>query len=312
MKRKNIALIQGGPGPESAISQLSAQAVAKALIQLGHKHFIAPADKNLPQLLQAKKPDLAFLAVHGAYGEDGLIQSLCEFLKIPYTGSGVLASSFCMDKIFFKNWLIKNKFPTPDFHIADTKSLKSISSYPVVVKSSHGGSSLGTFIVKREKDLPLAIKGAKKIGAQVFIEDYLSDCREIAVSFLDGQVLTPVEIEPKADFYDYKRKYVKGESSYFTPPRIDPFVIEKIKSLARGAFQSLPLRSYARADFLLQKDKTPWLIEINTLPGLTEHSLLPKSARHDGIEFPQLIEKIVQLADTDYKNEQNCKNSHSL
>ena len=300
--KKNIALIQGGPGPESEISRLSAKAVARALTSLGYKHFMAEADKNLPQLLQDKKPDMAFLAVHGVYGEDGLIQSLCEFLKIPYTGSGVLSSSLCMDKIFFKNWLIKNKFPTPDFHIIDSyENPKNIFSYPVMVKSSHGGSSLGTFIVKREKDFLPAVKKAQAVGAQVFTEDYLSASREIAVSFLDGQVLTPVEIEPKADFYDYKRKYIKGESFYFTPPRIDPFIVEKIKSLARSVFQSLPLRSYARADFILQKDKTPWLIEINTLPGLTEHSLLPKSAKHDGIEFPQLIEKIIQSANTDYK-----------
>ena len=302
MKTKNIALVQGGVGPESAVSLISAKAVARALDQLSYEYFIASADQNLPQLLLSKKPDLVFLAVHGIYGEDGLIQSLCEYLKIPYTGSGVLASSLCMDKIFFKNFLLRHKIPTPDFHVVDSHwNPKKLSSYPVVVKSSHGGSSLGTHIVREEKELLPSIKKAQKIGTPVFIEEYLADCKEIAVSFLDGKILTPLEIEPKGDFYDYKRKYSKGESSYFIPPRIDPFVIEKIKSLSESIFRLTNVRSYSRADFLLQKGKTPWLLEVNTLPGLTEHSLLPKSAQYDGMEFPQLIEKIVQLAATDYK-----------
>ena len=302
MKKKNIALVCGGLGPESEISHTSAEAVAKALDQLNYNYFLAPADNNLFSLLISKKPDLVFLAVHGIYGEDGLIQSLCEYLKIPYTGSGVLASSLCMDKIFLKEFLLKHKIPTPDFHIVDSDwSPKKISSYPVIVKSSHGGSSIGTSIVKEEKDLFPAIEKAKQIGAQVFVEDYLANCKEIAVSILDKQILTPIEIKPKGDFYDYKRKYIKGESSYFIPPQVDPFVIEKIKLLSQSIFQTVAVRSYARADFLLEDGKTPWLLEVNTLPGLTEQSLLPKSAQYDNIEFPQLIEKIIQLATTDYK-----------
>ena len=302
MKKPTIALVQGGQGPESSISLISAKAVAKVLDRLKYKYFLAPADKNLPQILISKKPDKVFLAVHGIYGEDGLLQSLCEYLKIPYTGSGVLASSLCMNKIFFKNLLFKNKIPSPDFHIVDSKGkFPNIFSYPVVVKSSHGGSSIGTCIVKKPSDLPSAIKKVKQIGTPVFVEAYMANCREVAVSFLDGQILTPVEIEPKGDFYNYKSKYTKGESSYFVPPRIDPFVIEKLKSLAKKVFQLVNVKTYARADFLLQEDKIPWLIEVNTLPGLTENSLLPKSAKYDGIDFVGVIQKILQSADTDYK-----------
>ena len=302
MKKQTIALVQGGQGPESAISLISAKAVAKAFDQLKYKYFLAPADKNLPQLLISKKPDKVFLAVHGIYGEDGLLQSLCEYLKIPYTGSGVLASSLCMNKIFFKNLLLKNKFPTPDFHIFGPEGKPpNISSYPVVVKSSHGGSSIGTCIVKKPGDLSSAIKKVRQIGTSVFIETYMADCREVAVSFLDGQILTPIEIEPKGNFYDYKSKYTKGESRYFVPPRIDPFVIEKLKSIAGKVFQLVDVKGYARADFLLQKNKFPWLIEVNTLPGLTENSLLPKSAKYDGMDFIEVIQKIIQSADTDYR-----------
>ncbi len=301
MRSKNIALVQGGQGPEADVSLISAKAVAKALDQLGYKYFTALANEKLPQALISKKPDLVFLAVHGVYAEDGLIQSLCEYLKIPYTGSGVLTSSLCMDKIFLKQFVLKHKISIPDFHVLDAKwNFKKTLSYPVVVKSSHGGSSIGTSIVKEEKELMPAVKKAKQLGAKVFIEEYMDDCKEIAVSFLDGQILTPIEIQPKGGFYDYKRKYVKGESAYFVPPRAAPFVMEKIKSMAQKVFQITNVRAYARADFLLQKDNTPWLLEVNTLPGLTESSLLPKSAHYDGITFPRLIQKIIQMADTDY------------
>lgn len=305
-KKKNIkiALIKGGLGPESKVSLMSAKVISKAFDKLGYKYFTVTADHNLFQSLQSEKPDLAFLAVHGIYGEDGLLQSICEFLKIPYTGSGVLSSSLCMDKIALKKLLIKYKIPLPDFKLVspNTKILKSIS-YPVVVKSSHGGSSLGTYIVKNKKDLQPAIKKAKQMGASVFIEDYIKESKEIAVPFLDGEILTPVEIKPKALFYDYKRKYEKNQSLYHIPPKLDPFVIEKIKSLAKKSFQIANVRSYARADFLIEKKQIPWLLEINTLPGLTEQSLLPKSAKYNGISFIELIDKITLSAQTDYQFE---------
>lgn len=303
---KKIALIQGGLGPESEISLMSGKAVAKAFDRLNYSYFRVTADSLLYQKLLTEKPDLAFFALHGLYGEDGLPQSICEFLKIPYTGSGVLASSLAMDKVFTKKLMIQHKIPTPDFHVVDSKfSLKSwkskkISSYPVMVKASHGGSSLGTFIVKKEKELLPAIKKAQKIGSQVFIESYLDNSKELAVSFLQGKILTPVEIQPKKSFYDYKRKYVKGETNYLIPSKLSPFVLERAKSLAKRIFEIIGIRSYARADFLIQKDQTPWCLEVNTLPGLTEHSLLPKSAKYDGLSFIELVEKITKSAQTDY------------
>ena len=300
-KYKKIALIQSALGPEKAISQMSAKAVAKAFDKLAYKYFTVTADQNLFQSLIKEKPDLAFLAVHGLYGEDGLVQSICEFLKIPYTGSGVLASSLCMDKLALKKLLQKNKIPMPDFETLQANWKAKKLSYPLVVKSSHGGSSLGTYIVKNKKGLQPAIKKAKKIGTPVFIEEYMKDTKEVAVSFLEGHILTPVEIKPKARFYDYKRKYTKGQSLYYTPPKLDPFVTAKIKSLAKKVFQIANVRSYARADFLVEKNQTPWFLEINTLPGLTEQSLLPKSAKYDGISFVELIEKITQSAQTDYQ-----------
>ena len=301
LSSKKIALIQGGAGPENAISLMSGKAVQKAFDRLNYKYFVVTADSHLFQKLLLEKPDIAFLALHGMYGEDGLSQSICEFLKIPYTGSGVLASSLAMDKVFTKKLLMQHKIPTPDFQLVDDSwNIKLVPSYPVVVKASHGGSSLGVFLVKKQKDILVAIEKAKKIGSKVFIESYLKESKELAVSFLQGKILTPVEIQPKRNFYDYKRKYVKGETKYLLPSSLDPFVIEKTKSLAKRFFEIIGVRSYARADFLIQNNQTPWLLEVNTLPGLTEHSLLPKSAKYDGISFVELIEQITNSAQTDY------------
>jgi len=301
---KKIALVEGGFGPERSISLMSGQAVAKAFDGLKYKYVRLEYDSQLPEKLIKEKPDLAFLALHGVYGEDGLPQSLCEFLKIPYTGSGVLASSLAMDKCFTKKLMRQHKVPTPDFYVVDSllelKNHKKNLSYPVVVKASHGGSSLGVFMVKKEKDLLPAYQKAQKMGIHVLIETYLKKSTELAVSFLDGQILTPIEIQPKSSFYDYKRKYVAGQSEYLIPSSLDPFVIEKTKVLAKKIFQIIGVRSYARADFLIQDNKTPWLLEVNTLPGLTEQSLLPKSAKYDGLSFVDLIEKITKLAKTDY------------
>ena len=300
-KYKKIALVQGGLGPEKEISLMSAKAVAKAFDKLNYKYFTVTADHKLAQTLHSEKPDLAFLAVHGLYGEDGLVQSICEFLKVPYTGSGVLASSLCMDKIALKKLMEKHKVPLPSFEIIDNNWKAKKISYPVVVKSSHGGSSLGTYIVKNKKELLPAIKKAEQIGTSIFIEEYMKETKEVAVSFLNGKVLTPIEIKPKGKFYDYKRKYTKGQSLYYTPPKLDLFVIEKIKSIAKKVFQIANVHSYARADFLVEKKQIPWLLEINTLPGLTEQSLLPKSAKYEGIDFIELIETITQSAQTDYQ-----------
>lgn len=295
-----IALIQGGSGLEQDISLLSAKAVKQALDELSYKYFIAPADKNLPNLLLKKKPDVAFLAVHGPYGEDGITQSLCEYLKIPYTGSGVLASSLCMDKLFCKNILLQNKIPTPDFQkLTSDKNIHSKFTYPFIVKASHGGSSLGTSLVKTKKDFIPSYKKAKKIGLHVFIEEYLDSCQELACSLLNGLILTPVEIQAKGGFYNYKTKYTKGGSSYFTPPRCSPLVTEKVKLLAQQVFQILGVTSYGRVDILLKNNKA-WVLEVNTLPGLTKYSLLPQSAKHDKISFTKLIQIILQGARLDY------------
>ena len=297
-KNKKIAIIQGGPGPEREISYKTAQAVKKVLKQEPCSCFLIEADKSLSQNLLKYSPDLAFLAVHGLFGEDGCIQAICELLRIPYTGSGILASSICMDKLFFKKLLIKNKIPTPDFK--ELPGSNELPPLPLVVKSSHGGSTLGTYIAKTKESLKDAIEKAKCFGTPVFVEAFIPKGTEVAVSFFNGEILTPLEIVPKGGFYDFKRKYTKGLSEYFLPARLEPRVIEKIKILSKKVIDLTKVRTYGRLDFIIGEDNRPWLLEVNTLPGLTETSLFPKSAKYDSISFSHLIKIILENAQTDY------------
>lgn len=298
-KNKKIAIVQGGPSPEREISLQTAQAVGRVLDKEPCSYFFVEGDKNFSQTLLEKKPDVVFLALHGLFGEDGCAQAVCELLRIPYTGSGILTSSLCMDKLFFKKFLVKNKIPIPDFKEADGRD--NSFPFPVVVKSSHGGSTLGTYIVKTKKSLKQAIKKARDFGGvSVFMEQFIPEGKEIAVSFLAGRILTPLEIVPKGGLYDFKRKYTKGETRYVIPPRLDPSVIERIKVLSKKVINLTGVRGYGRLDFLIAKNNQPWLLEVNTLPGLTETSLLPKSANYDGISFSQVIKTILEKAQTDY------------
>ena len=301
-KNKKIAIIQGGLGPEKEISYKTAQSVKRVLEKEPCSLIAIEADKNLSQNLVDHSPDLAFLAVHGPFGEDGCVQAICELLRLPYTGSGILSSSICMDKLFFKKFMIKNKIPTPDFieKVNSSFVFENSLPFPLVVKSSHGGSTLGTYIVQREESLHEAIKKAESFGTSLFLEQFISNGKEIAVSFLDGKILTPLEIVPKGGVYDFKRKYTKGETEYFVPARLKPKILEKIKILSEKIVDLAEVRTYARLDFIVDKNDCPWFLEVNTLPGLTETSLLPKSADYDGISFSQLIQTILTNAQTDY------------
>ena len=300
LSNKKIALIQGGEGLEKEISYKSSKAVAEALECLPCSYITMEADSTLFSQLKTEKPDIAFLGLHGIYGEDGCAQALCEFLKIPYTGSGVLSSAVCMDKVFFKQILMQNKIPTPEFHVLNYPKIPSSVEYPFVLKASHGGSSLGTFFIEKNSNFNLYFEKAKEIGHSVFIEKKISNYREVTVSFLDGKILTPIEIEPKAGAYDYKSKYEKEQTNFYLPPRLDGLVIKKLKLLAEKIFQLAKVRGYGRIDFLVEDNKIPWVMELNTLPGLTKTSLLPQSAEHDGIPFSQLIELILKNATTDH------------
>ena len=303
---KTVALIQGGLGAEREISLISAQAVAKVLDVLNISYTLVDADKDLATTLIKLQPDCAFLAIHGKYAEDGLVQALCEYLHIPYTGSGVMASAVCMNKCFFKNYIHRCSLPTPKYQILNLKEKSKIKesdvhlSLPVVIKPGREGSSIGVSICRRSEELIPALQKANKYDTQVLVEEYIEGM-ELACSFLNGKVLSPVEICPKSGFYNYKNKYTSGATEYILPSRLPQEVIEQCKKITFEAQQLLDIRSYCRADFILQNNKVPLLLEVNTLPGLTELSLLPKSAQYDGIDFVNLIQQIIQGAALDYE-----------
>ena len=364
---KKVGLIQGGLGVEREVSLMSSQSVAKAFDELGILYEVIEADKNLSKNLSKLKPDCVFLAVHGKYAEDGTLQGICEYLTIPYTGSGVLGSALCMDKCFFKDYIFQYGIPTPDYQnlnlenhslqeitskdlhflkweklsspdskkeplyrsglksldlkarlprekgreatkksypldiaFLNKEAIRSHLSFPLVIKPSREGSSLGVSICKNKEEGELALKKALQYDKKILIESYIEGT-ELAVSFLDGQVLTPVEIVSGGDFYDYKSKYQSKETQYILPPRLDEKVIETCKILVQKAIRILPIGNYGRVDFIVKNNTVPLITEVNTLPGLTTHSLLPKSAQKDGINFNTLILKILRGAVLDYR-----------
>ena len=301
-KNKKIALVQGGDSLEKDISYKTASAVEQALTELSCPYFKVEADRNIFETLKKEQPDRVFIATHGPFGEDGCLQGICEFLKLPYTGSGVLTSAMCMDKFHFKKILIQNQIPTPHFTLVeDNFDYASVKQYPVVVKASHGGSSLGTYLVFEPKDLVPSIEKARKIGRYVFIEDYIPEAREVASPWLEKNILSFVEIFPEARHYDYKSKYTSQKTKYQTPAKLNDVLKQKVLQLSEKSFSLFEIRGYARLDFIIDKNNQPWVLELNTLPGLTDHSLLPMSAQHSNISFTKLIEKILNQATTDYK-----------
>ena len=332
IKTKKIALIQGGLGIERDISLITGQNVAQAFTRLELSFNTFESDTNLLEKLKKYKPDLAFLAVHGPYGEDGTLQGILEYLKIPYTGSGVLLSALCMDKMLFKNWLSLQNISNPSFiyfkknhtdwnmnfsnmdkdiklsdlytsippSISETKVMGQPCFLPCVVKPCRSGSSIGVSICRSQQDWENAIKNALTIDNNILVEQYIEGS-EIAVSILNEQILTPVEIQPASGhFYDFKRKYEKNQSQYFVPPRLNANVIEKLKTITNQIQKMFQIKTYGRMDFIVDKKENIYALEFNTLPGLTPLSLLPKSAQYDGMSYDEVILKILESASLDY------------
>ncbi len=302
--KKKIAVLQGGMSAERAVSLNTAKAFIKALDELGHEYVVIDAGEDLPIQLAKYKPDIVLNALHGKYAEDGTVQGICEYMKIPYTGSGVLASALTMDKIKTKQVLLQDGIPTADFQVLDYRTKIFSSSdikikLPFVVKPSREGSSVGVSICKTMDQVEPALISAKKHDYKVLIETFIAGS-EITVPILDGKALTPIEIVPNENFYDYEHKYTKGKTQYLLPPNKSPELIRELQTLTEKIYVSLDLRSYARVDFLVDANDKPFLLEVNPLPGCTETSLVPKSAAHDGIPFTAFIQKLLDTAALDY------------
>jgi D-alanine-D-alanine ligase len=303
--KKRIALIQGGMGAERNVSLATGGAFEAALKELGYPYEIIDAQEDLPVRLANAKADVALIALHGKYAEDGIVQSICEYLRLPYSGSGVLASALCMDKVLSKQMYVQCGIPTAPFETVDLHTTKATDvrtklGYPLVVKPSREGSSVGITIVKEEKDFLPAVQLAAQYDHYILIEKFIAGM-EASVPVLKGRALSPIEIVPKSGFYDYKNKYTKGSTDYYMPPRMPEDRIKALKTISEKVFETFRLKAYSRIDFRVDENFNPFVMEVNTLPGCTPTSLLPKAAAHEGISFSQVIQTLIECAGLDYK-----------
>lgn len=298
-----IGVLMAGPSTEKKISLKSGHAVYTALKESGFDvvPIIIKTDKKREniRLIRLKKIDCAFIALHGRFGEDGGIQKILKAIKIPFTGSGIKASKLAMDKVasrkIFQGYGLKVPFSkvfNRDFY--RKKSFDDFS-LPLVVKPATHGSSIGLSIVKNPKDIAKAIRLAFKFDKRIIVEEYIRG-RELTVGILEEHAMPVIEIIPKHVFFDYQAKYKKGLTDYIVPAKLNPGVTKQVKEAALSAHKLLGCFGFSRVDIILDGKNRPFILEVNTIPGLTSTSLLPKAAKELGIDFTSLCLKLIRLA----------------
>ena len=291
----NITVMLGGPSAEREVSLRTGAAVAKALRSLGHE--VIELDPKTPEWNLHSKAEVVFLALHGTYGEDGTVQKQLDRLGVPYTGCNAEASRLAFDKVLTKQCCVKAGVPTAKFVTVTSASTPFPEGFspPLVVKPVRQGSSVGLQFVDRVEDWPNAIATALKFDTEVLVEERIIG-RETTVGILGGKVLPVVEVRPKAGSYDYQNKYTAGATEYFCPADFDAATTERIQAAALGAFKAIGGRDYSRVDVMVRADGSPVVLEVNTLPGMTETSLLPKAAAAAGMNYGELCQRMVDLA----------------
>ena len=292
LKGKKVAVLLGGPGPEREVSLRSGAAVARALRSLGavvQEIDVTDLSLSLPEPI-----DLAYNMIHGTFGEDGQIQEILERQGIPYTGEGVAGSQLAFDKILSKRAFDEHGVPTGRWHVIAAGQRPSFE-VPFVVKSPRQGSSVGVHIIKDSADLDPALEDCFRFGEAVIVEEFFSG-RELTVGILGDVALPVIEIVPREGFYDYQHKYTQGASEYFVPAPIGEEATQAVQYAALAAKRALGLEIYSRVDVILASDGRLNVLEINTIPGMTETSLLPKAAAAAGLDFPTLCERIASLS----------------
>ena len=295
-----IGVLLGGTSAEREVSLRSGQAIYQALKGLGYNVIAVDVGQDICAVLAAEGIQIAFLALHGGYGENGSLQGMLEVLGISYTGSGVLASAIAMDKEASKKVFLYHDIPVPPGVVIGRGSaggrLPIVDfALPWVVKPASEGSSIGVSIVRRDHDLKKAIEQACAHGSRILIEQYI-DGKEIQIGVLNGKVIGGVEVRPSLEFYSYEAKYTSGLTEYILPPEVDASVYERAGRTALSAHQSLGCNGATRIDLRIDGKGNPYVLEINTIPGMTETSLLPKIARLAGYDFPGLVEEILRGA----------------
>jgi D-alanine-D-alanine ligase len=307
-----VAVLQGGRSLERQVSLKSGARVEDALQRLGHAAVAIDVGSDLVERLRELAPDAVFVALHGRDGEDGTIQELLEVLGLPYTGSGVAACIRCWDKVLTKHLLRDHGIPTPDFHAFSETAFRELGAaqalpaieqqldFPLVVKPAAQGSALGIKFARAAADVPAAIVSAFSYDRKVLLERYVPG-RDLAVSIVDEggvpRALPVVEAVPEGrDFYDFEARYEIGRTRFVCPAELPDGVADRTRELAVEAYRALGCAGFGRVDLMLREDGELFVLEANSVPGLTETSLLPQAADAAGIPFDALVERIVAMA----------------
>ncbi|MCK9554240.1 D-alanine--D-alanine ligase [bacterium] len=299
-KIKKVAVIMGGSSSEREVSIKSGRAIVEGLKISGYEAeevLLKTENENeVMECMDRTGPDIVFIALHGKFGEDGKVQRLLEEAGMPYTGSGVFSSNVSLDKIKSKKYFIQEGIRTPEFEIIDRDSpSRAIKlKFPVVIKPPLEGSSIGVTIANTKKDYVSGIKNAFRFENEgyVLVEEFIEG-KELTVGILDEEPLPVINIVPKSGTYDYKSKYSKGMTEYIVPAKIPSKCMREAQQLGLKTFNALRCYGFARIDMILGEDKLCYVLEVNTIPGFTETSLLPKAAKSRGIDFNDLCERIL-------------------
>lgn len=301
MQSRKIGVLLGGLSSEREVSLRTGEAVLNALRERGHNAIPIYVDHDIDVALRQEQIDVAFIALHGRWGEDGCIQGLLELQGIPYTGSDVMASALAMHKGKAKELFRLHNLPTPAYYtlteddVADLAGVHGDFGFPCVVKPIREGSSVGVAICQSLEELAPAVEKALCFDGEVLVERFIAG-KEISVAILGNRALGACEIAPRAGFYDYQNKYTKGATDYFVPPRLSPERYRGVLAQALRAHVALGCQGATRVDMMVSESGNEFILEVNTVPGLTPTSLLPKIADAAGISFGELCEHMLASA----------------
>lgn len=306
---KKVGVLMGGVSAERDVSLRSGTAVFNALKKLGYNVVAVDAVDDVCEVLKRERIEIAFLTLHGGHGENGSFQGLLEILGIPYTGSGVLASALAMDKEASKKSFLYHNIPVPQFRVVSRQPSVpgrklnfadhelSVKDFPLpwVIKPATEGSSIGVSISRQESSVKQDIERALSFCERVIVEEYIEG-KEVQVGILNDSVLGAVEVRPKLDFYSYEAKYTPGLTDYILPPEVGADILIRAEKTALCAHAALGCKGATRVDLIVNHDGNPYVLEVNTIPGMTETSLLPKIAALSGLDFQSLVEEILRDA----------------
>ena len=293
----------GGLSPEREVSLTSGKEIFNAIERKGLNATMIDVDHNIGATLAERKIDLACIALHGTWGEDGTIQGILEYLKIPYTGSGVLGSAIAYNKVVSKEIFMERGIPTAPYQVITAEERGRVErklDLPVVVKPADQGSSIGVSIVRTESKWGKALDRAFEVSEEILIEQFIEG-KLLAVAMNGPKPMPIVEIVPKSGFYDYEAKYTVGKTDYVCPAKLTPAEVKQCNEASGRVFKALKGRGFPRVDIILEGG-TPYVLEMNTIPGMTPTSLLPMAAKKAGLEFDDLVIEILNRARLDYKN----------